>query len=121
MLQRNLSTIPLYEDLKPWELDAVATECGPQWFPRFIAKHIPQYTFRDPCRQHDFDYWVGGTELDRKITDLKFFVRMLKSGPNKKEAWRYYKLVRQFGWVSFHYGEKRTYADLEIAVDEYLA
>ena len=120
-MKRKPTDIPKYKDLTPVEHDAVATQCGPQWLPRFLWRYIKQYTFRNACRRHDFNYWIGGGPIDRKIADLEFKMGMLKSGPNRRAALRYYGLVRRWGWLSFHYGPKRTYLDLGKAVEKYLS
>ena len=126
-MQRNPTDIPIYDYLTPVEIDAIATECGPAWLPKFMKRHVKQHTFRESCRQHDADYWIGGSRKHRLRADKMFQIRMLESIPDnihtgqmRRAAHRYYILVRRFGWISWHYGRQRTYLNLAQRVGEYL-
>jgi hypothetical protein len=118
------------------ELDATdCNGCGPKWG----WLHIPNYAFGNACYDHDAGYWIGGTKVDRKRIDAKFFKAMLAAA--KLQVWyyrihlecvarRWYWLVRMGGGgikvfgktlvkPCFHQGEPRTRADLDRAVEEY--
>lgn len=93
--------------------------CGSRWF-RAIT---PQFMFEASCWKHDFYYWVGGSESDRKRADDLFLVYMLKDAnraPFYLRWWHrgwarlYHFAVRVFAKRYFHYSEKyRTMDDLE--------
>ena len=79
-----------------------------------LHKLVPQFRFRACCDQHDFNYWKGGTNLDRAKADWQFFTAMLMDADRLKEwrAWAhitlaivYYCAVRLFGWAYFNFRE----------------
>jgi hypothetical protein len=88
----------------------------------------PDWIFTASCDQHDFNYWIGHTEEDRKKADWQFYqamlndARMLGSWWNtwwyKLMAWVYYRAVRLFAKDFFYYGPaEKTLEDLEEELD----
>ncbi len=81
----------------------------------------PQWHSAASCNQHDIDYLVGGDKEDRRLADYDLRVRMLHDAKTRPwwqqpwyrgQAWLYWAFVRIFGRSMFHYGTKRTAADL---------
>jgi len=81
----------------------------------------PDFNFEASCNWHDFNYWKGGTEMDRMHYDFGFYEAMLRD--LKRSPWYnvpihfllatiYYMAVRLFGKKYFYYGEKRTRKDI---------
>jgi|OM-RGC.v1.024297829 hypothetical protein len=67
---------------------------------------------RYACTIHDFMYYTGGTEYDRRVADLVFkrnLDRVLHSKHDMSESVRasigrlYYVMCRGFGWLFFWY------------------
>lgn len=90
------------------ERDAVCNGCGGKggWF------NPPDYGFRASCDHHDFNYWLGGSEEDRRRADRQFrdaMMRDVRAAPLWRRpwlwgaAWRYYWAVRWFGGQFFLY------------------
>jgi len=84
--------------------------------------NVPDWIFTASCWHHDFNYWLGGTEEDRKKADWQFYQAMLYDASKavwwkrpwyRTMAWVYYKAVRQVSSVFFPYGEMRTLEDLQ--------
>lgn len=82
----------------------------------------PDYMFTASCNHHDLNYWLGGTEEDRKKADAQFLEAMLHDAEAapwwkrwwlKGAAWRYYAAVRLVGGKFFSYGPEKTWDDLE--------
>jgi hypothetical protein len=83
----------------------------------------PEFFFKASCNHHDFNYWRGCTESDRKKADKGFYEAMkedVKLQPVFKRpffylmAWIYYRAVRWQGKKFFNYGDRRrTREDLE--------
>ena len=83
---------------------------------------VPEFLFHASCNHHDFLYWVGNTEIDRKKADDAFYRFMQLDIANEDSrfkrmyyrAWAYvyYKAVRLFGKRYFNYGKKNTKKDL---------
>lgn len=65
----------------------------------FTGRKLPWYK---DCAEHDIDYAVGGSEIDRAKADLKLMKRMDMRG-YPKWARIYHYFVRNFGWASFNY------------------
>jgi hypothetical protein len=72
------------------------------------------------CDEHDFDYWRGGSILDRWKADWKLY-----SKGSKKAGWNpakmaavvtYWTAVRVGGAFCFHYGKQRDEADIAEAM-----
>ena len=82
----------------------------------------PEFLFHASCNHHDFLYWRGCIEEDRKLADDKFYELMKLDIESAKWylkphyhiwAWTYYKSVRLIGKKFFYYGEKpKNMADL---------
>ena len=92
-----------FEDLTKEEKDAICNGCGGKG-----SKIVPPHAvfFRACCDHHDYGYWRGGTEKDRKRCDKMFYMAMKKDCKGlpwldrlryKPWCWVYYRAVRQFG------------------------
>jgi len=70
--------------------------CGPG---NFWTKLAPDLWFAPCCRQHDWDYFVGGTECDRVIADKYLRNCALARAPwwGKPLALLYHQAVKRFG------------------------
>lgn len=87
----------------------------------------PDWIFTASCYHHDFNYWLGHTEEDRKKADWQFYQAMVYDAnqhPWYKKylyrviAWTYYKAVRMFAMPYFNYADsERTEEDLLAALD----
>jgi len=73
----------------------------------------PNFIFKASCNQHDFHYWRGCKESDRKKADKSFYKYMKIDIKERdynffKKAWyytwaySYYKAVRIFGKKAFY-------------------
>lgn len=108
-----------YAELAPEDLAKITNGCGRKG--GYLDP--PDWIFTASCDHHDYHYWVGGNEYDRWEADWKFYHAMLQDAYDKGNfitrywyyflAWTYYQAVRKFGRVAFHYGRKRTRADLD--------
>jgi hypothetical protein len=99
-------------DLTANEVRLICNGCGGKgsWI------NPPDGAFGEPCDWHDFEYWRGGTEADRKHSDFGFYTHMIEMA-NKSiwymrpfmrlQAWTYYRAVRLFAQSFFHYGAPR--------------
>ena len=107
-----------YRDLTEEQKKFVCNGCGGKsgWI------NPPEFLFHASCNHHDFLYWKGGTEADRKAADDAFY-EMMKEDISECEwylrphyhiwAYTYYKSVRLIGKKFFHYGnEMKTMVDL---------
>ena len=104
---------PKWENLTPEHLQAlrdrgILNGCGPEnWRgPR------PNFFFKASCDQHDYNYYVGGTEEDRRWADWGFYQAMLKDLRRlgfwqrlygRLKAYLFYRLVRKYGKAHFNY------------------
>jgi hypothetical protein len=107
-----------FRDLTPEQKDFICNGCGGKggWI------QPPNFFFKADCNHHDFNYWLGCTEADRKTADKQFHAAMredVKSQPWYKRplfyviAWTYYRAVRFSGKKFFYYGPSmRTKEDL---------
>lgn len=62
--------------------------------------------FDDAARHHDYNYDLGGDAASRASADKIFFHEMrlrCSSLWQDVAAWAYYKAVRAFGWLFYHY------------------
>ena len=105
-----------YEDLTAMQKHLVCNGCGGKG----SKIPVPEFRFHASCNKHDFSYWVGGSEKDRKRADKGFYRAMKKDAgwdPGLQVwAWTYYRAVRLMGNAYFHYTEfPRTFEDLETA------
>jgi len=82
----------------------------------------PDFMFEASCNHHEFNYWLGYRESDRKRADVQFYeamkrdVRLLKWWRRPAAyvvAYTYYRAVRWFAKSHFHYGShERTMTDM---------
>lgn len=113
-----------YSSLTPFQKKSICNGCGGKG--GFVSP--PQFLFKASCNQHDFYYWRGGTEDDRKKADDTFYKFMLEDVNDSKwwkrpfyksMAFLYYKSVRQFGKKFFYYTDTpRTIEDVIKLSDE---
>ena len=71
---------------------------------------VPNFIFEACCNHHDFQYWLGCTEEQRKKADQQFLVEMLVDAVRSKRkvfysSWAviYYTAVRLRGKKHFYY------------------
>lgn len=109
-----------YNQLNKHQKEFIANGCGGKggWI------NPPEFLFHTSCNHHDFRYWRGCTEEDRKKTDEEFYKWMKKDIQEYKLsffkilhyklwAWTYYKAVRFAGKKFFYYASKqKTMEDL---------
>lgn len=106
---------------KEKELGMKPGRCGSGWS-EWVVPDKPFWMWfvnlRWPCREHDIDYKIGGTEADRLCVDRKFWFNMEKVFM-KSFFWRfksfrkrayatmdlYYEAVRYYGADKFNYEE----------------
>ena len=125
-----------YSDLSEAQKEFITNGCGGKGG---LLKP-PNFIFKASCNPHDFYYWRGCTEEQRKISDDKFFELMREDIKeiefSIKEKWHqrylenikisalkshyhiwafsYYKFVRVGGKKYFYYGNKmKTMLDLD--------
>jgi hypothetical protein len=95
-----------FSDLTPEQEAFICNGCGGKggWVP------VPEFFCHASCDHHDFRYWKGGSEADRKDADHDFLVEMLKDAgddPTKQTiALTYWMAVRLFGAFYFHYSDR---------------
>lgn len=70
---------------------------------------VPDFMWEEDCDEHDFDYFVGGSEVDRREADWRFSMRMILRANNRYAwwdprrffarmgAWSYYRAVKELG------------------------
>ena len=102
-----------YSDLTKVQKQKICNGCGAKG--GFI--NPPEFLFHASCNQHDFYYWRGGSEKDRKKADDAFYKCMKIDIANEKSrlkrlyytawAYLYYRAVRLFGREFFHYADKQ--------------
>ena len=89
----------------------------------------PVWLFLASCDVHDFNYWLGHTEEDRKKADRQFYEMMLKDVERtpwwypkfmaRWRAWLYYKGVRRYARDYFYFADaEKTRADLDRELEE---
>lgn len=112
-----------FRDLTEDQKKLICNGCGPKggYF------KPPNFIFKDSCNHHDFNYWLGYTEKDRKKADLQFYQAMkraIKLQPWYKRfyyyivAYIYYRSVRYFGKSAFNYSDReKTLEDLLKEID----
>ena len=98
-----------YEDLTPEEKRNICNGCGGKG--SFIKPPHKAF-FEASCNHHDYGYYKGGTEADRKRCDDKFYEAMKRDCSTlpwyqyiryRPWCWIYYLAVRQFGKKYFNY------------------
>lgn len=57
------------------------------------------------CQEHDHDYHIGGTDRDRLIADVKFYLGLLRKPIPRSICRQAYNAVRLFGRRYFAYTE----------------
>ena len=101
-----------YKDLTDTQKQAICNGCGGKG--GFI--NPPEFLFHASCNHHDFKYWLGCTEDDRKDADEAFYRWMKIDIASAKWylkpyyhlwAYTYYKAVRLFGKKYFYYANKQ--------------
>lgn len=107
-----------YSDLTPQQKDKICNSCGGKGG----LINPPNFIFKASCNHHDFYYWRGCTNSDRKKADKAFYRYMRLDIQEAKwylkpyyHQWAlaYYLAVRLFGSKYFYYSEKmRTLADI---------
>lgn len=102
-----------YSDLTPQQKEEITNGCGSKggWI------KPPNFIFKASCNQHDFYYWRGCKEADRKKADKSFY-RYMKIDIKERDynllkkvwyyswAWSYYVAVRLFGKKAFYYSDE---------------
>lgn len=104
-----------FEDLTPGQVKKICNGCRGKgsW-----VKPPHAVFFKSVCNKHDYSYWQGCTEADRKKADYGFYVAMVEDCNRPEVAWYnyaryrpwcwlYYKAVRQFGAKYFHFADKK--------------
>lgn len=100
-----------YEQLTTHQKDRICNGCGSKGG----LINPPEFLFHASCNRHDFRYWLGCTEEDRKNADDSFYKWMKKDISICKWylkpyyhlwAWVYYKAVRLLGKKHFYYSNK---------------
>lgn len=109
-----------FRDLTPLQKAVICNGCGGKG----SIVPVPEFLFHASCNHHDFYYWRGGSEADRKRADEAFYKfmkqdaamagTMLKRLHYRLWAYIYYQAVRQFGAKYFHYGKQRDKEDLKL-------
>ena len=98
----------LYSDLTPEQKDKICNGCGVKGL--FIK--VPDFLFKASCDHHDYLYYCGYSEADRKKADDSFYKFMRVDIKNAKIylkpfyhiwAFFYYLAVRTFGKKYFYY------------------
>lgn len=117
-----MSKIPTLDGLNADQLAHITSGCGNSKF------DVPDWIFRSACQGHDLAYWVGCTEDDRYLADLKFYGDMMVLAAKQPwykrffyygMAYTYYVGVRRFTKKYFFFGEaKRTLEDLDKEMGE---
>ena len=116
-----------WRNLTKYQKLHISNGCGKKggWF------NPPDFLFTASCNQHDFNYWLGKVEEDRKKADLQFYERMKVDASTAgwyikwwhySMACTYYRAVRMFGKDSFYDGKKsKTWNDLERDINKALS
>ena len=101
-----------YKNLTKEQKDKICNGCGSKggWF------NPPEFLFHASCNHHDFLYWKGVTEKDRKLADEAFYKYMKKDCKKFYDyiiAYIYYKAVRVMGNKYFNHKIQKTLKDLD--------
>ena len=108
-----------YTNVPEDSIKIISNGCGSRYF----ILDVPEFVFHDSCDKHDFHYWRGGTEADRKKADKEFYSDMKIDAQFqpwwkrlflKGMAWLYYLSVRLGGKTRFSYGDMKTEEDLPV-------
>jgi hypothetical protein len=108
--------IKKFEDLTEKEIAEICNGCGGKGS---YVKPPHAVFFNASCNHHDYGYWKGGTEADRKTCDDKFYSEMVKDCKvlpwykwlrYRPWCYLYYLAVRKWGKKYFYYSN--VYADV---------
>ena len=109
-----LDTLRAYPRAKARICNGVGPK-GYNWlFPRAFK---PNQLFHRAADLHDLLYWTGGGPHAKVIADCRFLAAMLGVCCQGHLFWipsafMYFGAVLVGGWLSFHYGRKRSYGAL---------
>jgi len=113
-----------YSDLTSKEKAIICNGCGGKG----SIINPPNFMFTASCNHHDFNYWRGGTEVDRLKADWRFLKAMLRDSLYIENlaffishiviACLYFIAVRIAGWNYFNYGKYKTLKDLKKECEE---
>lgn len=87
--------------------------CGPKTW-RYT---IPTWHATELCKQHDWAYYLGGTEEDRQKADYALYDGMRRQAAKENifrrlwmlyEAWVFYRWLREYGDAHWHHGAPRA-------------
>ena len=97
------------------EIEARTDGCGPSgWRIDMVPDHLGDVDITEPCLIHDWLYYIGGSEEDRKRADVMLYVNiaaavLMAGGPmvplRMAAAVMYYKAVRSCGSQFFGRGQ----------------
>ena len=97
----------------------------PNWFWDDGCSCYPDKNRSEACRQHDFEYWLGGTGFDKETADLNLFTNVHNSGGSMNKyfhCWVMFLGVKIWGKKPFIERSERLniYSDtlLSIYIDE---
>lgn len=104
-----------YSDLSAEQLNFFLTYVYKQVRIREFPIDVAGFTFDEPNKIHDFEYWRGGRPIDRLRADVKFLCACISETFRlvKPQYWFYflvgivgfYFAIRSFGRFSFAYSE----------------
>lgn len=97
----SVHTDVLWNQLTVEEIQLLTNGCGSleRGFP------TPDFGFTDPCRRHDFDYFIGGSEIDRRTSNLLMLYGMLLI-IDKKKWWVTRFCMEVVAYLYFHITEE---------------
>lgn len=109
----SLSAPAEYWEMSSDFIDEITGGCGPGGLGDYMVPDTVWFlSIFFPCRIHDFGYWAGETEEDKRIEDNRFLNNMIRTVKTKTE-WhllkklrllrckRYYQAVHWFGGPAF--------------------
>lgn len=99
-----------YEVLTQTQKNEICNGCGGKG--SWLKPPLKAF-YKTSCNHHDYGYWCGSTEEQRKFNDIKLFQNM-KKDCSRLPWWKfllyypwcraYYTMVRRFGKDFFYYG-----------------
>ena len=109
-LQLSFYTTSIEKLLKIWN----GIGASGRWYNRFIPKQVWGLNIELCSLPHDFDYDLGGTELDKQRADKRFLKNILiwidintenevLRELRRASAYKFYVFVRLFGHKFFNY------------------
>jgi len=110
-----LQAPPNYYKLTPKQKKIICNGCGPKKIGGFVPDRLWGISIIEACNIHDYMYYMGENLRDKEKADRIFLKNMLKIIKSvnypwwkmwlfhcrRKEAWIYYKSVRDFGYGPF--------------------